>query len=98
MNDDFLHRIRVETPAGSMASLKTRLDRQLPPAATAPRRSLLRVLVFGLFFGGSVFAISLLTVNGLPDFARNLVQTRHQDSKVDATGNSPAAARSPSGS
>jgi phosphate transport system substrate-binding protein len=98
MNDDFLHRIRVEPPAGFMASLKTRLDRQLPPAATAPRRSLLRVLVFGLFFGGSVFAISLLTVNGLPDFARNLVQTRHQDSKVDATGNSPAAARSPSGS
>jgi phosphate transport system substrate-binding protein len=98
MNDDFLHRIRVEPPADFMASLKGRLDRQLPPAAAAPRRSLLRALVFGLLFGGSVFAISLLTVNGLPDFARNLVQTRHQDSKVDGTGNSPAATRSRSGS
>jgi phosphate transport system substrate-binding protein len=96
MNDDFLHRIRVQPPAGFMANLKARLDRQLPRAAAAPRRSLLRVLVFGLLFGGSVFAISLLTVNGLPDFARNLVQTQHQNSKGDVTGNSPAAARSPS--
>jgi phosphate transport system substrate-binding protein len=93
MNDDFLHRIRVEPPAGFMANLKARLDRQLPPAAAAPRRSLFRVLAFGLLFGGAVFAISLLTVNGLPDFARNLVQTRHHDSKPDAAGHSDTAAR-----
>jgi phosphate transport system substrate-binding protein len=98
MNDDFLHRMRVEPPAGFMASLKARLDRQLPPASAAPRRSMLRVLVFGLLFGGSVFAISLLTVNGLPDFARNLIQTQHRDSKADATGNSPAATHAPNGS
>ena len=41
MNDDFLHRIRVEPPAGFMARLKARLDHQLPPASPAPRRSLL---------------------------------------------------------
>jgi phosphate transport system substrate-binding protein len=104
MNDDFLHRIRVEPPAGFMTSLKARLDRQLPPAPAAPRRSLLRMLIFGLLFGGSVFAISLLTVNGLPDLARNLardlVQIPHQGSKAraDATGGSDARARFPGGS
>ena len=74
MNDDFLHRIRVEPPAGFMARLKARLDLQPPPTPPAPRRSMLRVLMFGLLFGGSVFAITLLTVNGVPDFARNLIQ------------------------
>src|SRR5437868_14769717 len=78
MNDDFLHRIRVEPPPRFMASLKARLDTQLTPATPAPRRSMLRVLVLGLLFGGSVFAISLLTVTGLPQFARNLLQTPHQ--------------------
>jgi hypothetical protein len=93
MNDDFLHRIRVEPPPAFMADLKARLDRQLPPAAAAPRRSLFRVLVFGLLFGGSVFAISLLTVNGIPDFARNFVQTLYQGStrKGDAPERSDAA-------
>ena len=97
MNDDFLHRIRVEPPAVFMASLKARLDRQQPPAAAPPRRSLLRVLVFGLLFGGSVFAISLLTVSGLPDFARHLVQIPHQGPKAsaDSTADSGAPARSP---
>jgi hypothetical protein len=71
MNDDFLHRIRVEPRAGFMARLKARLDRQLPPASLAPWRSLLRVLALGLLFGGTVFAITLLTVNGIPEFARN---------------------------
>ena len=100
MNDDFLHRIRVEPPAGFMASLKARLDRQLPPAAAAPRRSLLRVLLFGLLFGGSVFAISLLSVNGLPDFARTLVQIRHPDAKstAAAAGHPGASPHSPAGS
>jgi phosphate transport system substrate-binding protein len=97
MNDDFLHRIRVEPPPDFLARLKARLDRQLPPTTAAPRRSMLRVLIFGLLFGGSVFAISLLTVGGLPDFARSLLPTRHQDSKLDDTGNSPAATRSPTG-
>jgi hypothetical protein len=93
MNDDFLHRIRVEPPPAFMADLKARLDRQLPPAAAAPRRSLFRVLVFGLLFGGSVFAITVLTVNGIPDFARNFVQTLHQGStrKGDAPERSHAA-------
>ncbi|MFL6601723.1 MAG: substrate-binding domain-containing protein [Steroidobacteraceae bacterium] len=90
MNDDFLHRIRAEPPRAFMADLKARLDRQLPPAATAPRRSLFRVLVFGLLFGGSVFAISLLTVNGIPDFTRAWVEgvRRGSTPKPDATGHS----------
>jgi len=97
MNDDFLHRIRVEPPPGFMVSLKARLDRQLPPATPAPRRSMLRVLVFGLLFGGSVFAISLLTVNGLPQIARNLLQIPHQvgPATTDKTGHSDAPAGDP---
>jgi len=43
-----------------------------------------------------VFAISLLTVNGLPDFARSLVRTQQQDSKVDTAG-APIAAAHPRG-
>jgi phosphate transport system substrate-binding protein len=74
MNDDFLHRIRVEPPADFVARLKTRLDRQLPPPSATPRRSLFRALALGLLFGGTVFAITLLTVNGIPDFARSSKQ------------------------
>lgn len=86
MNDDFLHRIRVEPPAGFMARLKARLDRQLPPPSPAPRRSLLRVLALGLLFGGTVFAITLLTVNGIPDFARS----SKQRATAEAMGNTNA--------
>ena len=88
MNDDFLHRIRAEAPAGFLARLKVRLDRQ-PTAAPAPRRSLLRVLAFGLLFGGSVFAITLLTVNGVPDFARNFIRDQQQQ-PATATSNEVA--------
>jgi len=97
MNDDFLHRIRVEPPERFMKSLKARLDRQLPPEPMAPRRSLFRVLAFGLLFGGSVFAISLLTVNGLPDFARQFAHTRHPDSNVDGRSTSSATRRAANG-
>lgn len=88
MNDDFLHRIRVEPPAGFLARLKVRLDRQ-PTAAPAPRRSLFRVLAFGLLFSGSVFAITLLTVNALHDFARNFIRDQQQQ-PATATSNEVA--------
>jgi phosphate transport system substrate-binding protein len=91
MNDDFLHRIRVEAPAGFLARLKVRLDRQ-PTAPPAPRRSLFRVLAIGLLFSGSVFAITLLTVNGVPDFARNFVRGQQQQ-PATATSNEVAAKR-----
>ena len=93
MNDDFLHRIRVEPPAGFLARLKVRLDRQ-PTAAPAPRRSLFRVLAIGLLFSGSVFAITLLTVNGLPDFARNFIQGQQQQ-PAPATSNEVTTRRPP---
>jgi phosphate transport system substrate-binding protein len=85
MNDDFLHRIRVEPPAGFMARLKARLDRQVPLAPRARPRSLFRALAIGLLFGGSVFAITLLTVNGVPDFARNIIQSQHQTQPADTS-------------
>jgi hypothetical protein len=85
MNDDFLHRIRVEPPAGFMARLKGRLDRQVPLPPRARPRSLFRALAIGLLFGGSVFAITLLTVNGVPDFARNIIQSQHQTQPADTS-------------
>jgi hypothetical protein len=92
MNDDFLHRIRVEPPAGFMARLKARLDRQVPLPPRARPRSLFRALAIGLLFGGSVFAITLLTVNGVPDFARNIIQSQHH---TQPAGTSNGAAASP---
>jgi hypothetical protein len=91
MNDDFLHRIRVEPPAGFIARLKARLDRQISEPARARPRSLFRALAIGLLFGGSVFAITLLTVNGVPDFARNIIKSQHQTQPADTSNDTAAS-------
>src|SRR5262249_5841740 len=62
------------------ASLKARLDRQPPPAPSRPRRSLFRVLAWALLFGGSAFAITLLTTTGIPDSVRNVIWIQHRQS------------------
>ena len=63
MNDDFLHRIRVEPPPKFLARLKSRLDLQ-PPPTTPPKRAstLLRTLTITLF-AGVVFAMTLRVLN-----------------------------------
>src|ERR1700761_8026974 len=80
MNDDFLHRIRVEPPPGYLARLKKSLDRQPPlprehlhPRFLPRRRSVFRALAFGLLFGTSAFAITLLTVDGARQSARQFL-------------------------
>lgn len=72
MNDDFLHRIRVEPPPDFLARLKSRLDLQPPPASPASRFSRLRNLAITLLLSGCVFAITLLILNrGGPDDSAN---------------------------
>ena len=89
MNDAFLHRIRAQPPADFLARLKARLDRQPPPSASRPRRALFRTLTLGLLFGGSVFAITLLTVTGIPEAARNLIWTQHRQTDAGSDANQP---------
>ncbi|MBS0420130.1 MAG: substrate-binding domain-containing protein [Proteobacteria bacterium] len=68
MNDDFLHRIRVEPPPDFLARLKSRLDLQPPPPKPASRLGRFRMLATLLLVSGSVFAITLMILNrGEPD-------------------------------
>jgi phosphate transport system substrate-binding protein len=68
MNDDFLHRIRVEPPPDFLARLKSRLDLQPPPAKPESRFSRFRMLTTLLLLSGCVFAITLMILNyGEPD-------------------------------
>src|SRR6187402_3426561 len=62
MNDDFLHRIRVEPPPKFLARLKSRLDLQPPPTTRARARPFLRALAIALF-AGAVFAVTFLALN-----------------------------------
>ena len=88
MNDDFLHRIRAQPSADFLARLKTRLDRQVPPPPK-PRRTALRALAWGLLFGGSAFAITLLTITGGRETGSYLVAHPGVD-KVAFTGSTAA--------
>jgi phosphate transport system substrate-binding protein len=68
MNDDFLHRLRKAPPPGFLTGLKARLDRQqkLPP----PRRSGFgRGLIVGFLVAGVAFAVTSLSLTGLPTSA-----------------------------
>lgn len=91
MNDDFLHRIRVEPPADFLARLKSRLDKQPTEPKRTRRTAALRTLALGLFFGGSVFAITLLTVNGVPESIRRLVTNPHPGSPAETAENASPA-------
>ncbi len=91
MSDDFLHRIRIEPPADFLAGLKSRLDKQPTLTERTRRGAWLRGLAVGLLFGGSVFAITLLTINGLPRALRDLISSadhehRAADGLVDPNG------------
>src|SRR5438477_12856539 len=71
MNDEFLHRIRVEPPAEFLARLKSRLDLQPPPTPARQHSTLGRILL-GLLLTGSVFAITLFILSrGTPDASVN---------------------------
>jgi formylglycine-generating enzyme len=65
MNDDFLHRIRVDPPARFLAELKAKLDGQ-GVARPTTRRVSLRTLAILIFLGGTGVAIALMVSRGIP--------------------------------
>jgi formylglycine-generating enzyme required for sulfatase activity len=71
MNDDFLHRIRVDPPASFLTALKAKLDGQgIAPPAT--RRVSFRTLAIVLFLGCTGVAIALMVSRGIPSWGRQL--------------------------
>ena len=60
MNEDFLHRIRVQPPPEFLARLKAKLDRQ----PLQPRARLVRTVFAGLLAGASALALASLVVRG----------------------------------
>ncbi len=85
MNDHFLNRIRVEPPADFLTDLKARLDKQPPPPKRSRRGTWFRGFLLGLLSGGSVFALTLLAINGVPQTVRALFSS-HPYASADATG------------
>ena len=68
MNDDFLHRLRKPPPPEFLTGLKARLDRQ--PKLHHPRRSGFgRGLIVGLLVAGLAFAVTSVSLTGLPTSA-----------------------------
>src|ERR1700722_4387337 len=68
MNDDFLHRLRKAPPPEFLTGLKARLDRQ--PKLPQPRRSGFgRGLIVGLLVAGVAFAVTSVSLTGLPTSA-----------------------------
>src|SRR5581483_5053868 len=68
MNDDFLHRLRKSPPPGFLNELKARLDRQ--PRLSHPRRSGFgRGLIVGFLVAGVAFAVTSVSLTGLPTSA-----------------------------
>jgi hypothetical protein len=90
MNDDFLHRLRVDPPTSFLAALKAQLDRQRT-AQPAIRRVSRRTLAIMLFLlGGTGVAIALMVGRGI------IIPLRgHESSAVPASSpqrNNPASA------
>jgi phosphate transport system substrate-binding protein len=63
MNDDFLHRLRVEPNAKFLATLKASLDRQAIKSAQA-RRTFFRAAILATLVGGS--AVAAFVWKGMP--------------------------------
>lgn len=95
MNDDFLHRIRVQPSPEFLARLKARLDRQGP--VPHPRARLLRSLVAGLLVGASALALASLALRGelggfhWDGWGRTQVSGEGVPPQGGAAANSPAA-------
>jgi phosphate transport system substrate-binding protein len=72
MNDEFLNRMRKEPPQQFAGSLKSRLD-QLPAASR--RSSALRSTIVALMIGGAAFAVTTISVRGVPSVVLNLFKS-----------------------
>jgi phosphate transport system substrate-binding protein len=72
MNDEFLNRMRKEPPQQFAGSLKSRLD-HLPSASR--RSSALRSTIAALMIGGAAFAVTAISVRGVPSVVLNLFKS-----------------------
>jgi formylglycine-generating enzyme required for sulfatase activity len=95
MNDDFLHRIRVDPPASFLAALKAKLDGQsVAPPAT--RRVSLRILAIVTFLIGTGIAIALIVSRGIPSWDRQLSAVPNTTSpQPNISAPAPAGIQSP---
>jgi hypothetical protein len=95
MNDDFLHRIRVDPPSNFLLALKAKLDGQsvAPPAI---RRVSLRTLAIVIFLGGTGVAIALMINRGIPPWGHQLSAVPITDSsQPNIPAPAPPAIQSP---
>jgi phosphate transport system substrate-binding protein len=83
MNDDFLHRIRVEPDVKFLCTLKASLDKQVIRDDKA-RRSLFRSALLAMLMGGSAMAFAVAALRGLPELGDTLA---HISAAVSASWN-----------
>ncbi|HEX3397753.1 MAG TPA: hypothetical protein VHS76_13695, partial [Steroidobacteraceae bacterium] len=69
MNDDFLHRLRVEPSRQFLSALKASLDRQALSQRKA-RRTLFRTAILAALIGGSAVAVAFVAWRGVPTSLR----------------------------
>jgi phosphate transport system substrate-binding protein len=98
MNDDFLHRIRIDPPARFLATLKAKLDAQ-EAARSDSRRFSLRTLLLGALIGSGGVALALVASGNFLQWFNTLNPARYfgaaapvQQSSPNAAGSKPGAA------
>jgi len=89
MNDEFLNRMRKEPPPPFAGNLKSRLD-HLP--ATSRRSSALRSTIVALLIGGVAFAVTAVSVRGVPSSLLNLFNPEPPEAAAPAAPAPPPAA------
>jgi phosphate transport system substrate-binding protein len=88
MNDDFLHRLRTEPAPHFAANLKARLD--VLRAASAPRRSsMLRTMLVAAVIGGVAFAVTAISIRGVPPMLLDLFKPHEAATAEGATASRP---------
>jgi phosphate transport system substrate-binding protein len=96
MNDEFLDRLRAEPPSRFAAHLKSRLEEM--PRQSAPARSslTLRTMLVALMIGGAAFAVTAISVRGVPPTVLNLFKVERQASDTAASHPDPSRGQMPS--
>jgi formylglycine-generating enzyme required for sulfatase activity len=94
MNDDFLHRIRVNPPADFLVALKAKLDGQ-SVALLATRRVSLRTLAIATFLVGIGVAIAVMVGREVPLGTQRHVVSNTRSRHPNITAPAPVAIQSP---
>ena len=93
MNDDFLHRLRETPPPDFAARLKARLD-EMPIEGAPVRRSItLRALLLGFMIGGAAFAVTAISIRGVPHAIERWFAPEPRPPSTTSTSPAPYAPR-----